>query len=130
MTLLPNNLPASITKSFELLDSANLQSADPHNAGANATSPQTWNAYVYVSDNPLTLIDPAGMVMTGGNSDNNVFGSAKLPYDQAVQVDAMVFFEAQSVLDVERAGQQSPANNTNAQATQQQDNQLKRGGST
>ena len=37
------------------------QSVDPGNAGANPTDPQTWNAYAYVNNNPLTYTDPSGM---------------------------------------------------------------------
>ncbi len=36
-------------------------SADPGNAGADPTDPQTWNAYAYVRNNPLAFVDPSGM---------------------------------------------------------------------
>ncbi len=36
------------------------QSADPGNAGANPGDPQTWNAYSYVGNNPLSYTDPDG----------------------------------------------------------------------
>jgi RHS repeat-associated protein len=36
-------------------------SPDPGNAGANLFNPQSWNAYSYVANNPLTLTDPTGM---------------------------------------------------------------------
>ena len=36
-------------------------SPDPANAGADATDPQSWNAYAYVRNNPLALVDPMGM---------------------------------------------------------------------
>jgi len=37
-------------------------SPDPANAGASLDSPQSWNAYSYVLNNPLTYIDPSGLV--------------------------------------------------------------------
>jgi hypothetical protein len=36
-------------------------SADPGNAGADFTNPQSWNGYAYVLGNPLGLVDPSGM---------------------------------------------------------------------
>jgi len=36
-------------------------SPDPMNLGADSTDPQTWNAYAYVRNNPLALVDPMGL---------------------------------------------------------------------
>jgi RHS repeat-associated protein len=44
-------------------------SPDPDNAGADASDPQTWNAYAYVRNNPTTLIDPTGEVYQVCQSD-------------------------------------------------------------
>jgi RHS repeat-associated protein len=37
-------------------------SPDPENAGASLDSPQSWNAYSYVLNNPLNAVDPSGLV--------------------------------------------------------------------
>ena len=36
-------------------------SPDPGNAGVDLTDPQTWNAYAYVRNSPLHMVDPSGM---------------------------------------------------------------------
>ena len=36
-------------------------SPDPGNAGTDATNPQTWNAYVYGVNSPLSEVDPSGL---------------------------------------------------------------------
>ena len=46
-------------------------SVDPESAGADPEFPQTWNAYAYVNNNPLKLVDPDGRV---------VFTAAALAY--------------------------------------------------
>src|SRR5579883_2739593 len=35
-------------------------SPDPMNLGADLLDPQSWNAYAYVRNNPLALVDPMG----------------------------------------------------------------------
>jgi RHS repeat-associated protein len=35
-------------------------SPDPEHAGASPYDPQSWNAYAYARNNPLTLVDPTG----------------------------------------------------------------------
>jgi RHS repeat-associated protein len=42
------------------------QSVDPGNAGADPSNPQTWNAYAYVGNNPLSYTDPSGMYQSSG----------------------------------------------------------------
>jgi RHS repeat-associated protein len=39
-------------------------SPDPGNAGASLTDPQNWNAYAYVRNSPLRLVDPNGLEPT------------------------------------------------------------------
>ncbi|SRR5579875_1450158 len=43
-------------------------SPDPMNLGANPTDPQSWNAYAYVRNNPLALVNPSGVVLPSRGS--------------------------------------------------------------
>jgi RHS repeat-associated protein len=46
-------------------------SVDPENAGAKRNDPQSWNAYAYSRNNPLSYTDPSGEayeIMTGGSA--------------------------------------------------------------
>jgi RHS repeat-associated protein len=43
-------------------------SPDPENAGATLGSPQSWNAYSYVLNNPLKYLDPFGLACIYTNS--------------------------------------------------------------
>ena len=63
-------------------------SVDPESAGADPEFPQTWNAYAYVNNNPLKLVDPDGRV---------VFTAAALAY--------LAFEVASTAIDVVNAVQ-------------------------
>ncbi len=43
-------------------------SPDPANAGADLLDPQSWNAYAYVRNNPLALVDPMGLCHMGADN--------------------------------------------------------------
>jgi RHS repeat-associated protein len=96
-------------------------SPDPHNAGAIATSPQTWNAYVYVSNNPLTLTDPTGMMV--GADNNGGYGPARLPYDRAEEMNLWVFIEGADPSQALSGQQNPPPTAQNQNQTQTQQNQ-------
>ncbi|MGH8281362.1 MAG: RHS repeat-associated core domain-containing protein, partial [Gammaproteobacteria bacterium] len=46
-------------------------SADPENAGADSTNPQSWDMYSYVVNNPLVLVDPTGLDCLYFNDNGN-----------------------------------------------------------
>jgi RHS repeat-associated protein len=46
---------------FDSSSLGRFMSPDPDNAGASPDSPQSWNAYSYVLNNPLNVIDPDGL---------------------------------------------------------------------
>jgi RHS repeat-associated protein len=48
-------------------------SPDPANVGATYLSPQTWNAYSYVANNPLNAVDPTGLDCIYINNDTGKY---------------------------------------------------------
>jgi RHS repeat-associated protein len=46
-------------------------SPDPGNAGSHPSDPQSWNAYSYVRNNPLSLTDPTGFDYSICTNDGN-----------------------------------------------------------
>jgi len=44
-------------------------SPDPGNVGATPDAPQSWNAYSYVLNNPLTFVDPSGLSCNDDNGN-------------------------------------------------------------
>jgi RHS repeat-associated protein len=58
-------------------------SPDPANAGADITNPQSWNAYSYVTNNPLALIDPSGLQLD--NIGGYLFDTFSYAVDGEVQ---------------------------------------------
>ncbi len=58
---------------FDASSMGRFTSPDPGNAGASPDNPQSWNAYAYVLDNPLTNVDPIGLDCIHINVDTGVF---------------------------------------------------------
>lgn len=50
-------------------------SCDPLNSSGQAASPQTWNRYSYVYNNPLAYVDPSGMLADYYNQDGKLIGT-------------------------------------------------------
>src|SRR3989449_7847803 len=72
-------------------------SPDPANFGAIDESPQTWNAYSYVGNNPLSAVDPDGLdcIYTSNRTESSVEvtivrGDCKSDTDNGVYVNGTV----------------------------------------
>ena len=64
-------------------------SPDPGNAGADLGSPQSWNAYAYVGNSPLSAVDPSGLFLSKQNSgDTNNGGNGAASGDPDLATDA------------------------------------------
>ena len=62
---------------------------DPDNAGARLGNPQSWNAYSYVLNNPLSFIDPFGLdcvyaAGASGNPNSHGDGSATIVHGDCI----------------------------------------------
>jgi RHS repeat-associated protein len=64
-------------------------SIDPLDASAKQTEPDTWNRYVYVTNNPLRFIDQDGQIKKDSNGKyvERVIGDKKYTHDGAPRVD-------------------------------------------
>lgn len=66
---------------YSVLDAGRSMSPDPANAGANPANPQSWNLYSYVTNNPLSLVDPSGLSACDP-SDEDDTNCSSVPADQ------------------------------------------------
>ncbi|MBV9304239.1 MAG: hypothetical protein JOY62_00730, partial [Acidobacteriaceae bacterium] len=79
-------------------------SPDPENAGADPSDPETWNAYAYVSNQPLTLTDPDGRAQ----ADDPCRGKPKPCWSTAVtaELERVALAAALSVVNIAERNRQ------------------------
>lgn len=107
------------------------QSVDPANAGASRGSPQTWNAYAYVSNNPLNGTDPNGLNLIGSPANVNgaeeyrtfggIFGNQSLATDLLLRETQERNEWIDEQLGQALAQQQNSTNSTSTTGTTAQD---------
>jgi len=71
-------------------------SPDPAGFGAaSLASPQTWNRYAYVANNPLTNIDPSGLLLSdcvSCNFFNDALSAVNQTIDWSIEAQTKAFF--------------------------------------
>ena len=67
------------------------QAMDPGNAGADPGSPQTWNGFAYVQNNPVTLLDPTGEFAEATAAGGAICGPICAGIGAAVDVAGALF---------------------------------------